>query len=165
MSAEESKSQWTCGSLICIKAKGRSNWNEGRRWVTYFSAKLFLNAKLCVASAYQSAYLRPLYIEAFSARSIRDSSLIFRSRCRCSDHSNVNWTYENIFRENNPIFGSRRPFTVLLLAVLVWPKNTHHKGKHHCTVDLLFDWFGFSDQSNVNWTSENVFRQKAQKTD
>ena len=23
------------------------------------------------------------------------------------------------------------------------PKNTHNRGKYHCTTDLLFDWFGF----------------------
>ena len=29
------------------------------------------------------------------------------------------------------------------------PNNTRllHKGKHHCTIDLLFDWFGFNQRS------------------
>ena len=29
------------------------------------------------------------------------------------------------------------------------PENTpfHHKGKYHCTTDLVFDWFGFDQTS------------------
>ena len=29
------------------------------------------------------------------------------------------------------------------------PYNTHHEGKCHCTVVLLFEWFGF-DQTSKN---------------
>ena len=27
------------------------------------------------------------------------------------------------------------------------PENTHHRGKYHCTADLLFEWFGFDQTS------------------
>ena len=29
------------------------------------------------------------------------------------------------------------------------PENTDHKGKYHCTADLLFDWFGFDHASKT----------------
>ena len=29
-------------------------------------------------------------------------------------------------------------------------ENTHHRGKYHCTADLLFDWFGFNQKSKAH---------------
>ena len=34
-----------------------------------------------------------------------------------------------------------------------WPENTRHKGKYHCLVDLLFDWFGFDQISKADANS------------
>ena len=28
-------------------------------------------------------------------------------------------------------------------------ENAHHRGKFHCTADLLFDWFGFDQTSKT----------------
>ena len=35
------------------------------------------------------------------------------------------------------------------LALSRQAKNNYHKGKDHCTVDLLFDWFGFGQTSKT----------------
>ena len=32
-------------------------------------------------------------------------------------------------------------------------ENTHHRGKYHCTADLLFDWFGFIQTSKADGES------------
>ena len=31
--------------------------------------------------------------------------------------------------------------------------NTHHRGKYHCTADLLFDWFGYGQTSKADANS------------
>ena len=33
--------------------------------------------------------------------------------------------------------------------LILGAENTHRKGKNHCTVDLLFDWFGFEHTSKI----------------
>ena len=32
------------------------------------------------------------------------------------------------------------------------PEDTHHRGEHHYTADLLIDWFGFDQSSKANST-------------
>ena len=50
--------------------------------------------------------------------------------------------YWGFFRE---IIGAFLSNVSSVPITLPYPENTHLlcKGKHHCTADLLFDWFGF----------------------
>ena len=40
-----------------------------------------------------------------------------------------------------------------LKPYLQYPENTHHRGEHHCTADLRFDWFGFDQTSKADANS------------
>jgi hypothetical protein len=46
-------------------------------------------------------------------------------------------------------------FTILSFAVLldnaIHVHREHYRGKYHCTIDLLFDWFGISCMTADNF--------------
>ena len=44
------------------------------------------------------------------------------------------------------------------------PENTYHRGKCHCTTDLLFDWFGFDQTSKADANSTSVKQLNQNKT-
>ena len=35
------------------------------------------------------------------------------------------------------------------ITIRLETENTHHRGKYHCTTNLLFDWFGFYQTSKI----------------
>ena len=37
----------------------------------------------------------------------------------------------------------------LIESPRVKAETTHHRGKHYCTADLLFEWFGFDQRSKT----------------
>ena len=64
-----------------------------------------------------------------------------------------------LIRIENHVYNDPRHLRILKRPICTSNRNylaedTHHRGKYHCTADLLFDYFGFAQTSKiyVDWT-------------